>query len=144
MKISNSIIDIINNSVLDYPQETGGILGSTDDDVIDRIVMDIPAENGESKCSYTPDVEFLNQKIVEWQTAEIAFMGIFHTHFVGVETLSCGDKSYINAIMKSMPMEIEFLYFPIFVLPDKRLICYKAQRKGNCVEIVRDEMQIIQ
>lgn len=142
MKITRSVLDAINTSVSDYPPETGGILGSHNGLLIDELVMDIPVEASDRPCSYYPNTDFLNENIEAWQQRNISFMGIFHTHFVGVKTLSCGDKKYINAIMAAMPDTIEFLYFPVFVLPERTLVCYKAQRACNEVEIFSEELQI--
>lgn len=60
---------------------------------------------------------------------EITFYGIFHTHFFGVNTLSIGDKNYIESIMKSMPISIEKLFFPIVVMPQKEIAGYEAQKE---------------
>lgn len=142
MKIDCSVLDAINAFVSDYPPETGGILGSSDGKCVDKLVMDIPLKTSTRPCSYSPNVDFLNENIKIWQEQNVSFMGIFHTHFVGVKTLSCGDKKYINAIMAAMPDNIEQLYFPVFVLPDRTLVCYKAQRTCNEVEISSEELQI--
>lgn len=142
MRIEKSIIAVINNSVTDFPVETGGILGSHDGNVIDKVVMDIPAEELEKTCSYSPNVDFLNQNIRSWQEQNISFMGIFHTHFMSVKTLSCGDKKYITEIMNAMPDDITCLYFPVFVLPDRILVCYKAHKTADIVKIISEQLQI--
>lgn len=142
MKIKKSIIATINNSVVDFPIEAGGILGSHDGDVIDKVIVDIPDEKPEKPCSYSPNVDFLNQNIQLWQEQNILLKGIFHTHFMNVKTLSCGDKKYITEIMNAMPNDIDYLYFPIFVLPDKILVCYKAYKADSAVEIKSEELQI--
>jgi len=142
VRASSSIMKVINASVSDYPPETGGILGSSDGQLIDKLVMDIPIETTDRPCSYSPNVEFLNENIATWQKHGVSFMGIFHTHFVGVKTLSHGDKKYINTIMATMPDTIEYLYFPVFVLPERILVCYKAQRVCDEVEISSEELEI--
>ncbi len=144
MKIKRTVLEKINAAVPDNPPETGGILGSSDGNVIDRLVMDYPSEIPERLCSYSPNTDFLNSCISDWQESNISFMGIFHTHFVGVKTLSCGDRNYINTIMAAMPDSIGYLYFPVFVLPDRSLVCYKAEKNGSMISIVQDELQILQ
>lgn len=143
MKITHSVLAEINTAVQDYPYETGGILGSSNGKVIDKLIMDHPSGTPERLCSYSPNTGFLNHCINKWQESNVSFMGIFHTHFVGVKTLSCGDRNYIYAIMAAMPDNIEYLYFPIFVLPDRILVCYKAVRCGSMVDILLDELQIL-
>jgi hypothetical protein len=140
MRIKKNVIDTISVSVAGLPYETGGILGSHDKIVIDEVVMDVWESSNAKPCAYSPHVYFLNQNIDLWQKSGISFMGMFHTHFVGVETLSCGDIKYIKAIMNAMPQRVGFLYFPIFVLPNEKLICYKAERVDGTVCIQRDEL----
>lgn len=142
MKVKKAVIDMINNDISDMPPEIGGIMGSHNNDLIDEIVIDQPYQVNVRPCSYYPNVDFLNQIIDGWQENNICFMGIFHTHFVGVKTLSCGDKKYIDAIMKSMPSYIEYLYFPIFVLPDRELVCYKAKKRNGTVDICYEDIYI--
>lgn len=143
MIIAQSITDIINRSVSDLPPETGGILGSTDGIRIDRVVMDLPRGDQLKMCAYFPNVAFLNQTIAQWLANGVSFMGIFHTHFFGVKTLSFGDRKYINEIMKAMPSAVDTLYFPLFVLPEREMICYKALRTNRTAEI-REETVIVQ
>jgi len=142
MIIDKNTYNLINSSITGEPPETGGIIGSTDGELIDKVVMDVPESPGEYMCYYAPNVDFLNKNIEIWQNEGIEFKGVFHTHFVGVETLSCSDKQYIVAIMRAMPEEIKYLYFPIFVLPDQKMVCYKASLNDCDIEIVRDEVRI--
>ena len=52
-------------------------------------------------------------------------------------------KKYICDIMNAMPEEIDVLYFPIFVLPDRKMTCYKAQRNIDNISINTDEITIV-
>ena len=142
MKIQKQILQELNKKIADMPPETGGILGSKNGVLIEKIVIDRP--NGIDKyCSYAPNVDFLNQALETWQKRNICFMGVFHTHFFGVKTLSEGDKNYITLIMQSMPKSIESLYFPIYLLPDRELVCYCAVRKDEIVEIYKEDLIIV-
>lgn len=143
MRILKSIIDMIDSLVSEQPPETGGILGSHDNEFIDELVMDEPNPHAIKNCSYTPNISFLNQNIELWQNNNINFKGIFHTHYFGVKTLSCGDRKYITEIMHKLPKCIEYLYFPIFVLPNRELICYKAIRENEAI-LVEEEPLIIE
>lgn len=142
MKILKSVISTINDSISGLPPETGGILGKHDNELIDEVVMDSLEPANTRPCSYFPNVVFLNQNIKLWQDDGILFAGIFHTHFGGVKTLSCGDRKYINAIMRAMPQQINTLYFPVFVLPDRELVCYKATRSNGIIDIQAEELVI--
>lgn len=122
------------------PFEIGGILGSADGEAVTEIIMD--RCNGEQyRCSYIPDVKYLNKCIAEWHEKSIRFMGVFHTHFANVKTLSQGDKAYITAIMNAMPDWVETLFFPVFILPKRELISYYANKKEN--KIYDDILHIV-
>lgn len=142
MRVLKSVIDIIDGSISDYPPETGGILGSCDDGVISEVVVDLPNAENIRPCSYFPNVDFLNSKIRLWQNKGVSFKGIFHTHFCGVRTLSEGDKKYIKAIVNAMPSEIKILYFPIYVLPDREMVCYKAVNSNGIIGIQGEDLII--
>lgn len=143
MKIKEYVIKIINSSIDGEPPETGGILGSSDGKIVTEVIMDKKSKDIKHACSYSPNVDFLNLCIDSWLSAGKLFMGIFHTHFAGVKTLSCADKKYIADIMNAMPQEINTLYFPIFVLPDRELVCYKATKKNKSINIELDALEII-
>lgn len=124
MLINNNVYKEIISNQREIPPETGGILGGTKGRIT-IAVHDIGIQS-EKKCSYTPNVEKMNQIIAEWKEKNIDFMGIYHSHFFGVDTLSEGDRKYIECIMKSMPKSINILYFPIIVMPQKVMVCYRA------------------
>lgn len=142
MKISKSIMDTIKHSIRDIPVETGGILGSSNNELIDAVVLDMQEPSADRRCSYSPNVAFLNRNIDMWQRNGIVFKGIFHTHYFGVETLSFGDQIYINEIMLAMPERIASLCFPVLVLPESKMICYRAIRTGKTVCIKAEELVV--
>ncbi len=141
MNILAEVYQYIFNSAPSAPPEIGGILGS-----IDGVVCKCQIDPGRPKsggCFYSPNVDILNKTINGWQRDGILFHGIFHTHFFGVQTLSDGDVAYIDAILHAMPSYIHELYFPIVVLPEKRIVPYLATRKGKMVDIKADELIIV-
>ncbi len=140
MKIAKRMLEKFNNCISDKPPEIGGILGSHNNEFIDELVIDKPDPCTIKNCSYTPNISFLNQNIELWQSNNINFKGIFHTHYFGIKTLSCGDRKYITKIMNSLPKSITYLYFPIFVLPNRELICYKAIRENETVFIEEEPL----
>lgn len=141
MKIVKNTLNDIFKRVPMFPPETGGIIGMKKD-VIRYVEFD-KGMNTRQVCTYEPDVDYLNAVIEKWQQNDIAFCGLFHTHFYGVRTLSDGDKMYINSILNAMPETINKLYFPI-VLPEKKeLIAYMAIRKGNEIQIVEEVVEVI-
>lgn len=142
MKISTTAYNHLNSLIRASPPETGGILGSNDGAVITDIVLDIPSETTHT-CAYSPNVTFLNACISNWLSEGKHFKGVFHTHFFGIKTLSSADKEYIASIMHSMPDSVTELYFPIFVLPNRELICYKANKTGSEIQLTQETLEII-
>ena len=143
MIIKNDTLDVINDSISGYPPETGGIIGSDLNGVINKVIMDIPLSPAERLCSYSPNIDFLNGSIELWRQEGIEFKGVFHTHFMNVETLSRADERYICSIMDAMPDEINYLFFPVFVLPDRKLVCYKATQEGGNTKILQEKVKIL-
>lgn len=142
MKISSTAYNHLNSLIRASPPEIGGILGSSDGDCITDIILDVPSENAYT-CAYSPNVNFLNSCIADWLSDGKRFMGLFHTHFFGINTLSDADKEYIITIMHVMPDSISELYFPIFVLPERELICYKALKTGSDIHISKEHLEMI-
>lgn len=140
MKIIEESFNKINKLISDEPPETGGILGSNDDNCITDIILDKPCNTYSRFCCYEPNIPYLNKCIADWANERIHFKGIFHTHFAGVRSLSDADVKYIHVIMEKMPDQIKFLYFPVFVLPDRELVCYKAERKDGVIYMCREEV----
>ena len=143
MIIKKETYDLIDSLISGNPPETGGIIGSAEGNVIDNAVMDISTAPIGHPCSYAPNVDFLNENIEAWQRKGIGFKGVFHTHLAGVETLSCADKHYIDIIMKAMPDEIGYLFFPVFVLPSRKMVCYRATPNDGNTTIIREQIEII-
>lgn len=143
MKILKEVFIKMNNSISGEPPEIGGILGNKGNGIISHFIMDNVTERPIKMCSYSPDVDFLNECIDGWQKDGIKFSGIFHTHFAGVKTLSKSDKEYILRIMQAMPDEIISLYFPVFVLPDRELVCYRANKENTGVTINAEDIELI-
>ena len=119
----------------DGPPESGGRDQTVTDIVLDK------GRIGGRPCSYTPDVAFLNREIKRWAEKGLRFMGVFHVHFGGAEALSEGDRNYIARIMDAMPEGYDRLYFPVVVMPERRVVAYQAVRTNEKIEIKRDEIE---
>ena len=142
MKITQNAFSLLCLCTKHSTAETGGIMGSLDGNHISEIIPDIPTSH-RHRCCYTPNVTFLNRCIAEWQQSNIHFMGLFHTHFFNIKTLSQADLDYIKAIMADMPNSIQTLYFPIFILPNQELVSYRAERISHEIIIEDDILEII-
>lgn len=122
--------------------EKGGILGG-EDGVVTRIAFDRETEISNRPCCYSPNVDYLNEIIEEWQNEGSSFMGLFHSHIGYSKELSDGDKEYITDIMLSMPDYIQNLYFPIISMPERSINCYIAKRANDRVLIDASEIKLI-
>lgn len=134
VKIYNEILNEIIKRMPLVPPEVGGIIGGKGGRVC---CWEYDKGYFEKGCSYSPNVNFLNEVIAEWIDKDYDFMGIFHVHFGGSKSLSSSDKEYIEKIMKAMPSSIEKLYFPIVVQPENQFISYVAYQNSSG-EIVVD------
>ncbi len=141
MNINNCVYNEIINTTKSLPPETGGLLGGRNNTVT-KVLRDdgLPSDK---KCSYYPDITLFNRTIEEWQSKDIDFMGIYHTHYWGVDTLSEGDKIYIEKIMRNMPEEVDHLYFPILVMPDKKLVCYVAKKAISGTMVIETDAVVL-
>ena len=139
MKINKEIYDEILKYTPVVPPETGGIIGQQN-----GIIGFAEFDSGsvQSDCAvYIPNVEKLNSVIEKWSSSSIEFVGMFHSHPIGQETLSKDDKEYIHSIFDSMPDSVTELYFPI-VIPKSHIIAYKVIKENHRICIQKDSVVI--
>lgn len=137
MKMVKSVYKKILENVPTHMPETGGMLGGQDGTVT-KVVFDGGKDDDFRRCHYTPNVTMLNSCLVEWSKSGIEFYGLFHTHFYGVSSLSKGDEIYIKKILEAMPKSKKELFFPIIVLPDKKIISYRCYLDGSNLVVAED------
>lgn len=121
------------------PPESGCILGA-----VDEIVCLFEYDRGFpvlDMATYIPNIDIMNRVILQWESKEIQFCGLAHSHPYGQCTLSSGDIDYINTIMRAMPSYIAKLYFPI-VFPGKEIISFVAVRNQGKIDILPDNIII--
>ncbi len=140
MKIRRTIYNQIISFCPLVPPEVGGIIGSSGK-VIDSVVFDIKYKEY-NKAVYIPNTDNLNKIISQWNEDEIYFMGLFHSHPVGQETLSGDDIEYIKSIFNNMPESVKELYFPI-VIPKSHICSYKAINQNHRIVIVDDKIDLV-
>lgn len=143
MKIKKEVFEQISIIANREICETGGILGSSESEIVTDIVPDLHDKTQASRFEYHPNILFLNEEIKKWSQQNIEFLGMFHIHFIGSCNLSQADICYIESIMNSLKGEVEFLYFPIYVLPCNELYVYKAYFKKDEIIICKDELEFV-
>ena len=140
MKIKKEVYEKILYSCPTVPPEIGGILGGSFG-IIDTVVFDA-GEKVLDSAVYVPDVNMLNNVLIEWQEDGISFYGLFHSHPSTQETLSQDDIEYITMIMHNLAQTVSQLYFPI-VIPKSHIIFYKAINQNHNISITRDNIKIV-
>ncbi len=140
MVINNRVYEQIKQFVDEQSSEVGGLLGAVDS-VITSTIPDSGLETV-CGCEYRPNTRFLNAEIKKWNNRGISLAGIYHTHFHCVETLSEGDCEYAKTILLSMPENIDSLYFPVVVLPEKGLIPYLCRLCNGQLHVTREKLVV--
>lgn len=117
------------NQFPSFPPESGAILGG-----FNGMVKSCVFDKGVSSTagSYTPDVRCIEETFRIWQTEKLCFLGIAHSH--NGDSLSSGDRQYIETIMRAMPEWVVKLYFPI-VKPRKYIVSYSAKKTAHQILI---------
>ena len=106
--IANSVLDEI-KSTLRFP-EMGGILGSNTNKIITDYHHDITGQT--TARNYTPDINKLNNVILQWHLHGIEFIGFVHSHSAYKKTLSLVDIRYAEKIKRCCGLtEILMLLF---------------------------------
>lgn len=141
MIIKESAFEIIKEIEKYTDKEFGGILGSTDGQVINAIAFD--SSPNHDVYTYSPNIKYLNSVLVRWSKKGIVFKGMFHSHLFGIKQLSEKDEDYIKTVMNSLQDESIKLFFPIYVLPDNELINYIGVKSLNGVSIYKGNVWVI-
>lgn len=119
------------------PPEIGGIIGGSGD-TVSTFWIDYTCSFKES-ARYIPNLYEINKRIADWEKSGIQFLGIFHSHMEGQNTLSGGDRKYIINIMSAMPSKVQYLFFPI-VIPEQGVYGFKAIKKEEGIYILSETM----
>ena len=118
MKIAQSVYQQIIATIGNTSPELGGILGSTDQEIITHYHFD---EQGYStEYSYTPNTHELNKVLADWSQKNIYFVGMVHSHKPDCKIPSCMDIEYAQRILKGLPETNKF-YLPILVCDEEPL-----------------------
>lgn len=138
MKISKSVYE----QIISLPEtniENAYLLGSTKPDIIDVLENTESVSGKGTKVSFVPNVKKWNKLIETWSKNGISFAGILHTHYYGVENLSCDDIKYIDAITMDIQDGHRKICFPVLVFPEKKLVLYLADRKSGKLTINKEK-----
>jgi len=116
-ELINRIMDLLGST--DY--ESGGLLGSSNGDVVDTLYFDIGR-----RCSYTdyfPNVSLWEEQLQKWSESQIQLVGIIHSH-INSEKLS--EKDVVMARRVVTANSLECIQMPVFVLNEKRIVWYEV------------------
>lgn len=136
-KTYKNILYYLSNST----REVGGILGGYNG-IITDFIFDKGMYN-QNIGTYIPNVHFLNAYIEKWQSQNINLYGIIHNHLTEYAELSNEDIRCVETIMNSMPLQIEYLYFP--VISSKNILnAFKVTRTDKGICIVSENISTIE
>ena len=111
VRFSEQVLHEFRNHVGKYKPETGGLLGSTNDDkVIDLCCFDKHSAN--TQASFYYDVEAMTKVFHDWKNSGYVTNGIFHSH-----PMCCIRPSYhdvASALMHLRFFKLDYFYLPIF------------------------------
>lgn len=132
--ISQGVLDNFRKNVGRYAPETGGLLGSTSDEVcVDICHFDRHSRNTPGTFYY--DVPSMSEVFREWKANGYITNGIYHSHPRGCIRPSYHDIS--TALLHIRFFNLEYFYLPIFQ-PKKKglftmLFYIVSKQEGNLV-----------
>ena len=129
IKVDEYILDRMIGRIGGETNESGGLIGSSIDGVINEFCYDAGIDsNGDE---YFPDVEMMQLKLKEWNEHGIQFMGIIHSHKSN-ESLS-GKDIYMGQKILALNPSMKSILMPVLVLDDQRVCWYSIERDHNKV-----------
>ena len=105
--------------------ESGGLLGSRNNDVIDIFYYDKGKE--EKTDEYIPNIDALQQQLLNWNTEGIMFRGIIHSH------LKRGDLSSKDVCMARKILSMNHLtsiLMPVYIIREKNILWHEVNNDG--------------
>lgn len=122
------------------PPEAGGILGSGDGGLtVTHFIYDAGTPFPD-RAVYVPNIPMLNEIIRSLAAKGVRFCGMVHSHPPAQKTLSNDDKAYMRQIMRSMPDDVNKLYFPL-VIPNAAVIPFSMRRRNGA--ITEENLEVI-
>lgn len=143
MMMTEKVYQEIKNTIGSFRAEQGGILGSSDGQLIDHFYWDKEANTG--LTTYSPNVELINHTILpNWNQNQIKLIGFVHSHPKGFTKLSGGDLIYAKKLMEALGEQ--FLYLPIVQSEndgDFELYCYSTENmRGKTPRVISHTLEI--
>jgi len=140
VKILESVLKEIRNTIGSRPAESGGLLfGNQEDMIVRDFVFDKQAET--SPVTYTFNVKYLNSQIKKmWNEKNYSCLGFIHSHPYGIGRPSSPDIQYFSSMFESMPRKY-YITPIIFTEPDggflfNTYIIFNGQREAIKTELV--------
>lgn len=117
--IDEDVLDEIINIIGTKEPEQGGILGADENGNIVKFVLDENASK--TGHTYSPDTNWVNERIKEWESQGIRFAGIVHSHPTYPDNYipSKDDVEYAGKILEAMPETLGGIFhMPIVTIND--------------------------
>ena len=143
MVFTDGVFRQIEYTVGSQPAEQGGVLGGSSDGFVSRFNFDRSAAR--SGVTYSPDTATLNALMKgRWNPRGIRLRGFVHSHPVGFNGPSEGDRRYASRILSAIP-DLDELLLPIVQSRGDSVPYsingYRAKRAGR--QVVIDSADIV-
>lgn len=132
LHITEKCYEAIVKTIASTIPECGGILGMKKDTVVSEYVFDKGIEN--STEYYIPDINTLNEALIEWRNKDIQFCGMIHSHLLGRNKLSPSDIDYGKQILTSMNMDSIYMLLVDTDMAQYNLSVFEL-KKDSCKKI---------
>lgn len=135
IRIAESVLDEFRKDVGKYKAETGGLIASSNDELmIDKCYFDIHSHNTSGTFYY--DVESMSKVFRNWKKKGYVTNGIYHSHPKGVIRPSYHDIS--SALLHIDFLQLDYFYLPI-IQPERmgffQLYLYVVKKNDDMLEV---------
>ncbi len=129
IRVLKTVVIDITNTLGSINSESGGLLGSSHEGIIDAFVFNKGLLS--SRNEYYPNIDLMQNQIQKWDSAHISFKGIIHSHtsYVGLS-----EKDIFMSRKLLRINSIDSVLMPLFVLKGQKLIWYEVSERDIIVK----------
>lgn len=129
IRVFHTIIEDITNTLGSTNCESGGLLGSSSESIIDAFYFDKGIKS--SRNEYYPNIDLMQNQIRKWESAHISFKGIIHSHtsYVGLS-----EKDVFMSRRLLRLNSFDSILMPLYILEGHKLIWYEVSKSDIIVK----------
>ncbi len=138
--IRESVYQSIKNTLGTYEPEKGGLLGSKNG-IISSFYYDEHALTGDN--TYIPNIDKVNEILLKWESEEVTFAGIIHSHPYLKKNLSFADIDFAKRIIEINCSDLYTVHFPIVIPKHVEIYWYVVIKEGDTYRVDHKNIKII-